>query len=168
MVSLIVHALLGVAVVALVIRSNPVIFRRPASGPLLSGLEAALHAIGVASVVAGWSFNVAFVLENTDGWVNNPLWGDGSWAQYMQLMFANPAAGSAGIDFTIANVLILPIVAIVWGRRLGINRPWLFFAVTLFASFTFGWAFFAATVERQRRLADAPGVPSKRDVDLHL
>ena len=29
----------------------------------------------------------------------------------------------------------------------------LFFVVTLFASFTFGWAFYAATVERQRRLA---------------
>jgi hypothetical protein len=153
MISLIVHALLGAGTVLLVIRANAAIFRRTASGPLLSGLEVALYTIGIASIVAGWTFNVAFVLDNTDGWVTNPLWGDGSWAQYLQLMFANPAASSAGIDFSIANVLILPIVAIVWGRRLGINRPWLFFAVTLFASFTFGWAFFAATVERQRRLA---------------
>ena len=168
MISLIVHALLGAATVLWVIRSNPAIFRRPASGPLLSGLEATLYAIGIVSIAAGWWFNVHFVLDNTDGWVNNPLWGDGSWAQYLQLMFANPAAGSAGIDFSIANVLILPIVAIVFGRRLGINRPWLFFAVTLFASFTFGWAFLVATVERQRRLAQDAGVPSKRDVDLHL
>ena len=49
------------------------------------------------------------------------------------------------IDFSIANVLVLPIVAILWGRRQGINRPVLYFVVTLFASFTFGWAFFAAT-----------------------
>ena len=153
MVSLIVHGLLGIGTVVLILRANPAIFRRTATGPLLSPLELALYGIGLASVVAGWSFNVAFVLQNTDGWFNNPLWGDGSWAQYLRLMFDNPAAGSAGIDFSIANVLILPIVAIVWGRRQGINRPWLYFAVTLFASFTFGWAFFAATVERQRRLA---------------
>lgn len=153
MISLIVHALLGVGTVWLVVRANPQIFRRTASGPLLSGTEIALYAVGLASIAAGWSFNVTFVVENTDGWVNNPLWGDGSWAQYVQLMFDNPAAGSAGIDFSIANVLVLPIVAIVWGRRQGINRPWLFFAVTLFASFTFGWAFLAATFERQRRLA---------------
>ena len=153
MVSLIVHGLLGIGTVVWIVRSNPTIFRRVGSGPLLSPLELALYAIGVASVIAGWSFNVAFVLANTDGWFNNPIVGDGSWAQYLQLMFDNPAAGSAGIDFSISNVLVLPIVAIVWGRRQGINRPWLYFAVTLFASFTFGWAFFAATVERQRRLA---------------
>ena len=159
MVSLIAHALLGLGTVWWVVRSNPAIFRRPASGPMFSTLELVLYGIGTASVIAGWSFNVAFVLDNTDGWVNNPLWGDGSWAQYMQLMFDNPAAGSAGIDFSIANVLVLPIVAVVWGRRQGINRPWLYFAVTLFASFTFGWAFFAATVERQRRLAQQPSEP---------
>lgn len=156
MISLITHALLGVATVLLVIRANPQIFRRPASGPLVSRLELTLYLIGFASIIAGWSFNVTFVRDNTDGWVTNPLWGDGSWLQYLQLMFANPAAGSAGIDFAIANVLILPIVAVVWGRRLGINSPWLFFAVTLFASFTFGWAFFVATAERQRRLARDP------------
>ncbi|HEX7717401.1 MAG TPA: hypothetical protein VF416_08945, partial [Marmoricola sp.] len=44
-------------------------------------------------------------------------------------------------------------VTIVGGRRLGIQKPWLFFVLTLFASFTAGWAFYAATVERQRRLA---------------
>jgi drug/metabolite transporter (DMT)-like permease len=71
----------------------------------------------------------------------------------MRLMFDNPASSSAGIDFIIANVLLLPLITIVDGRRRGINRPWIFFVVTLFASFTFGWAFYLATVERQRRLA---------------
>ena len=168
MVSLLVHGLLGIGSVILILRSNPAIFRRTASGPLLSNLELALYGIGTASVVAGWSFNVTFVVQNTDGWFNNPLWGDGSWAQYMQLMFDNPAAGSAGIDFSIANVLILPIVAVVWGTRQGINRPVLYFVVTLFASFTFGWAFFAATIERQRRLASeqpTPDVETAPDVE---
>ena len=153
MLSLTVHALLAFVVVWITLRANPAIFRRTASGPLLSPLELALYAIGIASIVAGWTFNITFVVENTDGWLTNPLWGDGSWEQYMRLMFDNPAASSAGIDFIIANVLILPLIAIVDGRRRGINKPWLYFVVTLFASFSFGWAFYLATVERQRRLA---------------
>ena len=117
---------------------------------MLSPLELALYALGIASVIAGWTFNIAFVFENTDGWLTNPLWGDGSWAQYLQLMFDNPASSSASIDYSIANVLLLPLITIVDGRRRGIAKPWLFFVATLFTSFAFGWAFYAATVERQR------------------
>jgi hypothetical protein len=153
MFSLIVHALLGLGTVALIVRTNKTIFQRPAAGPLFSGLELALYGIGVASVIAGWSFNTTFVLQNTDGFFTNPFVGDGSWQQYLQLMFDNPAAGSAGIDFSIANVLLLPLITIIDGRRRGIQKPWLYFVATLFASFTFGWAFYAATVERQRRQA---------------
>jgi uncharacterized protein DUF2834 len=152
MVSLIVHALLGVFVVILIVRLNPRIFRRVPNEPLFSPIELAIYAIGIASVIGGWSFNIAFVREYGHGIISNPVWGDGSWAQYIKLMFANPAAGSAGIDYTIANVVVLPVVVVVWGRRLGINKPWLYFVATLFASFAFGWAFFAATAERQRRL----------------
>ena len=155
MLSLIVHAVLGMLVVWLVVRSNPTIFRRTASGPLLSVSEVVLYVVGLVSIGIGWFFNVLFVTENTDGWFTNPLWGDGSWAQYVGLMFDNPAAGSASGDFITANLVLLPIVTIVGGRRRGINRPWLFFVVTLFASFTAGWAFYAATAERQRRLAGA-------------
>lgn len=156
MLSLTVHALLGIGVVWLVVQSNPAIFRRPPSGPLLSPLEIALYAVGVVSVAIGWSFNIRFVTENTDGWFTNPFVGDGSWEQYLKLMFDNPAAGSASGDFITANVVLLPLITIVGGLRLGIPRPWLFFVVTLFASFSFGWAFYAATVERLRRLQDAP------------
>lgn len=155
MLSLTVHALLGIGVVWLVVHSNPAIFRRPPSGPLLSPLEIALYAVGVVSVAIGWSFNIRFVTENTDGWFTNPFVGDGSWEQYLKLMFDNPAAGSASGDFITANVVLLPLITIVGGLRLGIRRPWLFFVVTLFASFSFGWAFYAATVERLRRLQDA-------------
>jgi len=153
MLSLTVHALLAVVVIWITLRANPQIFRRTATGPLFSPFEIALYGVGIASIIGGWTFNIRFVTENTDGWLTNPLWGDGSWEQYMRLMFDNPAASSAGIDFIIANVVILPLVAIVDGRRRGINQPWLYFVVTLFASFTFGWAFYVATVERQRRLA---------------
>jgi len=153
MLSLTVHALLAIVVIGITLRANPAIFRRYVSGSLLSPLECALYAIGIASIAAGWTFNITFVVENTDGWLTNPLWGDGSWEQYMRLMFDNPAASSAGVDFIMANVLLLPLIAIVDGRRRGINKPWLYFVVTLFASFSFGWAFYLATVERQRRLA---------------
>jgi hypothetical protein len=151
------HALLAIVVIAITLRANPQIFRRTATGSLLSPFELALYGVGIASIIGGWTFNIRFVMENTDGWVTNPILGDGSWEQYMRLMFDNPAASSAGIDFIIANVVILPLVAIVDGRRRGINQPWLYFVVTLFASFTAGWAFYVATVERQRRLARESG-----------
>ena len=154
MLSLLVHAVLGVAVVVLIVRSNPAIFRRPATGPAVSGLELALYVVGAISVVVGWSFNIAFVRDHTDGWLTNPLWGDGSWAQYMQLIFDNPASGSAAGDFSIANVVVFPL-ALLAGRGRGINRLWLYFVATLFTSFSFGWALYLATLERQRRLGQA-------------
>ena len=163
MLSLVVHAALGVAVVWLVVASNPQIFRRPASGPLFSPLELVLYGLGLASVAVGWFFNIRFVLENTDGWLTNPLWGDGSWAQYLQLIFDNPAAGSVSGDFTIANVLVLPVVTIIHGRRVGVRRPILFFVSSLFMSFSFAWTFYLATVERQRRLETA-AVPAEASV----
>ena len=163
MVSLIVHAVLGIACIWFIVRSNPAIFRRVEGGPAVSALEAVYYVIGVASIALGWWFNVRFVTEyGPNALMFNPLWGDGSWAQYIELMFANPAAASAGQDYTIGNVILLPLMTIIGGRRLGIARPWMFFVSTLFTSFAFGWAFYLATVERQRRLSrvDAVGAPA--------
>jgi hypothetical protein len=155
MLSLIVHAALGVAVVWFLVASNRVIFRRPATGPLFSALELVYYAVGIASVVLGWYFNIRFVTEYADGNAN-PIWGDGSWAQYIKLMYVNPAASSAGQDYTIGNVILLPLMTIIDGRRRGIRRPWLFFVSSLFTSFAFAWAFYLATTERQRRLTGSP------------
>jgi hypothetical protein len=154
MASLIAHAVLGVLVVWLIVRSNPTIFRRTGDGPSLSVLEWALYAAGIASVALGWYFNVRFVQEDGPGGVFfNPLWGDGSWTEFFRQMYANPAASSAGQDYTIGNVILLPLMTIVDGRRRGIARPWLYFVSSLFTSFAFAWAFYLATVERQRRIA---------------
>jgi hypothetical protein len=153
MLSLIVHAVLGVTVIWLIVVSNPAVFRRPATGPLLSTLETVYYAVGVASIALGWYFNVRFVQEYAHGHTN-PIWGDGSWAQYIKLMYANPAASSAGQDYTIGNVILLPLMTIVEGRRRGIARPWLFFVSSLFTSFAFAWAFYLAVTERQRRLSE--------------
>jgi hypothetical protein len=155
MLSLIAHAALGVAVVWFLVASNRMVFRRPESGSLFSPLECVYYAVGIASVVLGWYFNIRFVREYADGNAN-PIWGDGSWAHYIKLMYVNPAASSAGQDYTIGNVILLPLMTIIDGRRRGIRRPWLFFVSSLFTSFAFAWAFYLATTERQRRLAGSP------------
>ena len=153
MVSLLVHAVLGVLTVGWLVRSNRAIFRRTATGPLLSGWEWVFYVIGVGSVLLGWYFNIEFVREYAPpGGVKNPIWGDGSWWQFTSEIFANPASSSAGQDYIIANVLLLPIMTILDGSRRNIVRPWLFFVSSLFTSFAFAWAFYLATVERQRRL----------------
>jgi hypothetical protein len=151
MLSLLAHAVLGVAVVWFIVASNPAIFRRPATGPLISTLEYVYYVVGIASIAVGWYFNIRFVTEYAGGNAN-PIWGDGSWAQYLQLMYVNPAASSAGQDYTIGNLILLPLMTIIDGRRRGISRPWLFFVSSLFTSFAFAWAFYLATTERQRRL----------------
>jgi hypothetical protein len=152
MVSLISHAVLGLVVIGLIVASNPHIFRRSPGGPALSLLECVYYLVGIASVALGWYFNIRFVREYSQG-ATNPIWGPGSWADYMRLMFTNPAAGSASQDYIIGNVILLPLFTIVDGYRRGVKRPWLYFISSLFTSFAFAWAFYLATVERQRRLA---------------
>ncbi|WP_059016839.1 DUF2834 domain-containing protein [Mycobacterium sp. M26] len=148
--TLIVHAVLAVLVIAWVIQSNPTIFRRPANGPALSVLEVAYYVAGIASIALGWYFNIKFVHQYADG-SGNVLTGNGSWWQFITLGYDNPAAASASQDYTIGNVILLPLFTIVDGYRRGIRKPWLFFVSSLFTSFAFAWAFYLATAERQRR-----------------
>jgi hypothetical protein len=150
MVSLLVHAVLGVAVIGWIVASNSAVFARPAGGPALSPMEGVYYAVGIASVALGWYFNIRFVQQYALG-STNPLWGHGSWADYIRLMFTNPAASSAGQDYTIANVILLPLFTIVDGHRRGLRHPWLYFVSSLFTSFAFALAFYVATIERQRR-----------------
>ena len=55
----------------------------------------------------------------------------------------------------IANVILLPLFTIVDGYRRGLRRPWLFFRSSFFTSFAFPFAFYFATIERQRRHAQS-------------
>lgn len=147
--TLIAHAVLGIVAIGLIVWSNPAIFRRPANGPRFSALELVYYAIGIASIALGWYFNFKFVQQYADG-TGNVFNGHGSWMQFIQLGYANPAAGSMSQDYTIANVILLPMFTIIDGYRRGIRRPWLYFVSSLFTSFAFAWAFYLATVERQR------------------
>ncbi|BBX55481.1 hypothetical protein MSHO_08260 [Mycobacterium shottsii] len=148
--SLLVHAVLGIAVIGWIIASNPQVYARPAAGAWFSPLECVYYAVGIASIALGWYFNIRFVREYPHG-ATNPIWGPGSWADYIRLMFTNPAAGSASQDYTIANVILLPLFSIVDGYRSGLRRPWLYFVSSLFTSFAFALAFYFATIERQHR-----------------
>ena len=156
MVSLIVHALLGVA------RHLADRRRRTGrssggrrAGPLVVPLECVYYLAGVASVVVGWYFNVRFVMQYAHGHAN-PIWGDGSWAQYIRLMYANPAAArrrglhdrqrdppAAGHDRRRPPRGASPARGCTSSS-------------SLFTSFAFAWAFYLATTERQRRHAQTP------------
>lgn len=154
MVSLLVHAALGLAVIGWIVASNPAVFARPSDGARFTPLESLYYIVGIASVILGWYFNIRFVREYATGNAN-PIWGPGSWSDYIRLMFTNPAAGSASQDYTIANVILLPLFTIIDGYRRGLRRPWLYFVSSLFTSFAFAFAFYFATIERQRRHAQA-------------
>jgi hypothetical protein len=150
MVWLIVHALLAVAVVIAIVLSNRSIFTRPVTGPMVSVLEAVCYLAAVASIPLCWYFNIQFVNEYSQG-AHNPLWGPGSWVEFIRLGYDNPAASSASVDYTIASVILLPLFTIVDGRHRGVRHPWLYVLLILFASLAFAWGFYLAMVERQRR-----------------
>lgn len=151
MVSLIVHAVLGLITIAIIVRANRAIFTAARPGPL----ELIYYVIGVASVLLGYYFNTKFVMEYQPPH-GNPIVGPGSWSDYIRLMFVNPAASSAGQDYTIINVILLPLFTITDGLRRGIRHPWLFFVSSLFTSCAFALAFYFAVLERQRRTNGRP------------
>jgi len=154
MVSLLVHAILGIVVVVFVVKSNRAIFKRVATGPQLSTLEIVYWVVGIASLPLCWYFNIRYVYE----YAPNTMIGQPNWTEFIMLGYANPASSSQVLDYTIINVTLLPIFTIVDGRRRGINRPWLFFVSSLFTSCVFAFAFYFATIERQRRHQQA-GAP---------
>ena len=93
MVSLFVHALLGVAVLAFIVRSNSAIFTRFQTGPQVSALELFYYVVGVASIALGYYFNYHYVQEYVIP-SSNPIWGPGSWQEFIALGYTNPAASS--------------------------------------------------------------------------
>ena len=150
MVALIIHLVIAIGVVAVIVASNPQIFRQPAT-PKVSVLEAVYCVAGIAATVIGYYFNLKYVHDYSQG-SHNAIWGDhGSWKEFIQLGWANPAVSSASSDYYIMSLVVLPLFVIVDGRRRGVRHPWLYVMFVLTASSTFGWAFYLATVERQRR-----------------
>jgi hypothetical protein len=148
MITVIARAVLGVASIVLIIASNRHIFRRSPSGPQMSEMEVVYYVIGIASVTLAWYFNIRYASQYSTG-LENPL---DSWTTYFESMFANPAASAVSQGYLIANLLLLPLYTIVDGYRHAVRRPWLYFVASWFIPFAFVWAFYLATVDRQRRL----------------
>jgi hypothetical protein len=146
MVSLLVHAILGIVVIAIIVRTNPGIFKRIATGPQLSTLEIVLWLLGILSLPISWYFNIQYVQQ----YAENPFWGQPTWSEFIAMGYANPSSSSQVVDYTILSV-IMAIWAVVDGRRRGIKNAWLYFGLFLFTSSAFGSAMYLATVERQRR-----------------
>ena len=140
MVSLLVHAVLGVLTTALMVRWNARLFRR---GSAIRPLEVVIVVVGVTSVVLGWYFNIRYVQQYGR---------EASWVHFTQSLFTNWASNSAAQDYIIANVVLLPIWTIVDGRRRGIARPWIFFVMSLFTSYCFAIAAYLLAVERSVRV----------------
>lgn len=147
MVALLVHAVLGLITIALIVKFNSAIFSRVPSGAAPSTLEVVFYVVGIASLPICWYCNIRYVYQ----YAADPFWGQADWSEFIRLGYANWASSSASADYTIGNVILLPLFTIIDGRRRGIKHPWLFFVASLFTSFSFAWAFYLATVERQHR-----------------
>jgi hypothetical protein len=151
MVALIIHLVIAIGVIVVIVASNPQIFRQPAT-PKVSVLEAVYYVAGIAATVIGYYFNLKYVNEYSQG-AHNAIWGDhGSWKEFIQLGWANPAVSSASSDYYLMSLVVLPLFVIVDGRRRGVRHAWLYVIFNLTASCTFALAFYLATVARQRRV----------------
>lgn len=152
MVSLIVHAVLGVATTGFVVYRNRRLFTGVRPGRRASPVELVLWLTGFASLGIGWYCNIRYT---------RAVGSEASWVHFTQSLFENWAASSAAQDYIIANAVLFPIWTIVDGRRRGIAVPWGFFVMSLFTSFAFSMAAYLAVVERQvRRDHDALGIPT--------
>jgi hypothetical protein len=161
MVALIVHFVIAIVVIAFIVASNPQIFRRPVTGPKVSVLEGVYYVAGIAATAIGYYYNFQYVNSYSQG-THNAIWGEhGSWKEFIQLGWANPAVSSASSDYYIMSLVVLLVFLIVDGRRRGIRHSWVYNLFSLTASCTFAFGFYLATVERQRRvIAAAPSEPA--------
>jgi hypothetical protein len=105
----------------------------------------------VVSLGLGWYFNVRYTHQYGH---------KATYVDYTKMLFSNWAADSAAQDYTIVNLLLLPLWTIVDGRRRGLRIAWIFFVMSLFTSLAFSMAMFLAFVERQIRYNRAGSLAS--------
>ena len=142
MLSLFIHAALGVFTVTLFYRFNAHLFRNDWPGSRVTPLEGVYYALAVGSVCIGWYFNVHYVMAYPE---------QASWVHFTRMLFDNPAAASAGQDMIVTNVFLFPLWTIIDGSRRGLQRSWIYFVMSLFTSFGFAMGLYLAAQERQVR-----------------
>ena len=111
-------------------------------------LEVVYYVVGVISLGLGWYFNVRYTHQ---------FGAKASYIDYTKELFTNWASDSAAQDYTIVNLVLLPLWTIVDGHRRDVRIPWIFFVMSLFTSLAFAMAFYLAFVERQIRYTRGPG-----------
>ena len=147
--SLVFFGLLGIAATAFAFAANRHLFTTTVGG--VTPLEAVYYAVGVGSLCLGWYFNVRYV---------HAYGHQASYVHYTKMLFQNWASDSAAQDYTVVNVVLLPLWTIVDGRRRSMRAPWIFFVMSLFTSLAFAMAFYLAFVERQLRYTRTASVAS--------
>jgi drug/metabolite transporter (DMT)-like permease len=138
--SLFVYGVLGVLSTVVAFSCNRRLFEK-GPGARVSALEGLFYLVGLLSLCLGWYFNVRYTHSDAHA----------SYVNYTRMLFSNWAADSAAQDYTIVNVVLLPLWTIVDGRRRGLRVPWIFFVVSLFTSLAFSMALYLAFVEREVR-----------------
>jgi hypothetical protein len=139
----VIYGVLGIAATVVAFASNRKLFDKESTGAV-TPLEVVYYVVGVTSLVLGWYFNVRY----THAYPHKA-----SYVDYTKMLFSNWAADSAAQDYTVVNVLLLPLWTITDGRRRAIRFPWIFFVMSLFTSLAFSMAVYLAFVERQVRYA---------------
>lgn len=142
MVSLLIHAALGLVTVILYFRINGNLFKGGWPGAQVSGWEAVCYALAVGSVCTGWYFNVQYMQAYPE---------QASWVHFTKLLFTNPAAGSGSQDLIVTNTFLFPLWTMLDGPRRGLRHCWLYFVMSLFTSFGFAMGLYLAVQERQVR-----------------
>ena len=139
--SLVFYGALGVASTAVAFVCNRHLFVERSAGRV-SALEGLFYFFGIASLCA------RLVLQCS---LRSPYPHTASYINYTKALFSNWASDSAAQDYTMVNLVLLPLWTIVDGRRRGLRAPWIFFVMSLFTSLAFAMAFYLAFVERQVR-----------------
>jgi hypothetical protein len=139
------YGVLGVVSTAYAFGINRRLFAGANRGQV-SLLEGLFYAFGLISLGLGWYFNVRYT----------HTYHDASYVNYTKMLFSNWASDSAAQDYTMVNLVLLPLWTIVDGRRRGMRAAWIFFVMSLFTSLAFSMAMYLAFVERQIRYRPEP------------
>jgi hypothetical protein len=142
---LVFYGILGLGSTAFAFWANRRLFAGGTAGsPSL--LEGLFYFFGLVSLFLGWYFNVRYTHQYGH---------QASYVNYTKALFTNWASDSAAQDYTMVNLVLLPLWTIVDGRRRGLRAAWIFFVMSLFTSLAFAMAFYLAFVERQIRYSRA-------------
>lgn len=142
MLSLLVHAALGLVTIGVFVVVNAHLYRRDWAGSGTSLLEGLYYALAVGSVCTGWYFDVHYVMAYP---------AEASWAHFTRMLFTNPAAASGGQDLVVTNAVLFPLWTMIDGPRRGLRSAWIYFVMSLFTSFGFSMGLYLAAQERQVR-----------------